>query len=466
MSKKEKNFVIDTNVLLFDPEAIFRLDDNNVIIPDVVLEELDHFKSEKSDRGSNSRKVSRYLDNLRNTGSMIDGVSLGEGKGILKIAFTKTSKNNDIKFNYELDKYDNRILYLCVSEKKVNNYILITKDVNLRVKASTVGVKAEDYKNDKIINKDTESYTGRTTVYFSNEVLDGFKKNENIPYKVLMSEGYLGNGDKFNEEIFPNEFFEMYPIGQSNPSAMLGRFDGKNIVPLKYANASMKGINPRNVGQYFMKEALMQPASVAPLVIIKGIAGTGKTLFALAAGLENYCNDKTNTYNRILICRPSVTMDEDIGYLPGSEKEKISPYMRAIKDNVFTIYNGDKTMSMNAYQQAEGEVENLFDSDFIKTEALAYQRGRSLNRYWFIVDEMQNSSIRQAKGIVTRGGKNTKIILLGDPDQIDSPYLDSQANGLTYASEKMKGSKLCWQVTMNEDEGERSPLAEEAAKRM
>ena len=257
----------------------------------------------------------------------------------------------------------------------------------------------------------------------------------------------------------------MFPSEQSNPSALLGRFNGKKIVPLQYANASMKNIKPRNIGQYFMKEALLAPPSIAPLVIIKGIAGTGKTLFALAAGLESYANDK-NGYNRILICRPNITMDEELGFLPGGEKEKISPYMRAIKDNVFTIYNGTKSMNPTLYKQAEDEVERMFEDDFIKTEALAYQRGRSLNNYYFIVDEMQNSTIRQSKGIVTRGGKNTKIVLLGDPDQIDSPYLDSQTNGLTYASEKMKGSKLCWQVTMTEDEGERSPLAEEAAKRM
>ena len=464
MSKKVKNFVIDTNVLLFDPDAIFRLDDNNVIIPDVVLEELDHFKSEKSDRGSNSRKVSRYLDALRERGSMIEGVSLGENKGFLKIAFTST-KHEDNSFNYELDKYDNRILYLCVANKHREDYILITKDVNLRVKASTVNVKAEDYKNDKIITKNSEGYTGRVDIYFSSKTLNKFKKQGYLEKEDIYDFGYYPNGDNFNEEIFVNEFFAMFPVEQSNPSALLGRFDGQKLVPLQYTNASMKDIKPRNIGQYFMKEALLAPPSIAPLVIIKGIAGTGKTLFALAAGLESYANDK-NDYNRILICRPNVTMDEELGFLPGSEKEKISPYMRAIKDNVFTIYHGTESMNPTLYKQAEDEVERMFEDDFIKTEALAYQRGRSLNNYYFIVDEMQNSTIRQAKGIVTRGGKNTKIILLGDPDQIDSPYLDSQANGLTYASEKMKGSKLCWQVTMKENEGERSPLAEEAAKRM
>ena len=218
-----------------------------------------------------------------------------------------------------------------------------------------------------------------------------------------------------------------------------------------------------------MLECLLTPPSKAPLVIIKGIAGTAKTLFALAAGLDQYASSqKGNTYNKILICRPSVTMDEEIGFLPGNENEKIAPYMRAIKDNVFTIFNmNNKNLSNpSEYKRAENEVEQVFEDDYIKTEALAYQRGRSLNNYYFILDEMQNSTIRQAKACVTRVGRGTKVILLGDPDQIDSPYLDSQTNGLTYASEKMKDSPLCWQVTMKPEECERSPLAEEAAKRM
>ena len=461
--KKIKTFVLDTNVLLSDPEAIFRLDDNDVVIPDVILEEIDRFKSEQTERGQNSRRTSRILDKIRSQGNIVEGLSLGNNKGKLFIAFTSSS--NNVPFEYDLTIYDNRILYLCKKLKQMGkNVTLITKDINLRVKASTVSIHAEDYKNDKIIYKETErSYTGRTIAFADKKLLSNLYPKGFIP----MDELFAATGEKFKEQVYVNEFFELYPIGETKPSCVCGRFDGKKIVPLAYRDVPMKNIVPRNIGQYFMKEALMQAASVAPLVILKGMAGTAKTFFALAAGLSKYAAKKNKSeYNRILICRPSVTMDEEIGHLPGTEKEKISPYMRAIKDNVFAINNGTGIMTAQGYKQAEDEVELLFEEDFIKTEALAFQRGRSLNYHWFILDEMQNSTIRQAKTIITRGGIGTKVIFLGDPDQIDSPYLDSQTNGITYASEKMKGSPLCWQVTLREDECERSALAMEAATRM
>lgn len=461
----QKNFILDTNVVLFDPEAIFKLDDNNVIIPDIVLEEVDHFKNEKTERGSNSRRFSRYLDELSGGQDLTQGVSLGEKRGILRIAFAPT---NYINSKYDLEKYDNRILYLCKKIKeetkaKIPN-ILITKDVNLRVKARTIGVDVQDYKNDKAFQDNETGYTGRRSVLAFNSDISDFRNNNWLDPEVLLD----SQGEKIFLPFVMNEFVEIYSADSDNKSATLGRFDGEKIVPLMYDKIPLKGtIKPRNIGQHFMQECLLAPPDVAPLVILKGIAGTAKTFFALAAGLHCYTSTKTDLFNRILICRPSVTMDEEVGFLPGGEKEKISPYMRAIKDNVFLIYNGDKIYSSpTEYQEKLLETERLFEEDFIKTEALAFQRGRSLNHYWFILDEMQNSTIRQAKSIVTRGGTGTKIILLGDPDQIDSPYLDSQTNGLSYASEKMKGSKLCWQVTMKDSECERSELAQEAATRM
>ena len=458
----QKTFVLDTNVLLFDPEALFKMEDNNIVILDIVLEEIDRFKSEQSERGQDSRKVSRYLDELNDKGSVINGVSLGEDKGKLFIHFSPT-KETMKSFEFDLDKYDNRFLAYCAKNK---DYILITKDVNLRVKASTLHLNAEDYQNDKIIRGDEKSYCGRTIALAQSFDLEDYNTNGYIELDKLFNV----SGEKFDEKVFCNEFFELYAADTNNKSCLLGRFDGEKIVKLKYETRTLhKTISPRNIGQRFMLECLLTPPSKAPLVIIKGIAGTAKTLFALAAGLDQYASSqKGNTYNKILICRPSVTMDEEIGFLPGNENEKIAPYMRAIKDNVFTIFNmNNKNLSNpSEYKRAENEVEQVFEDDYIKTEALAYQRGRSLNNYYFILDEMQNSTIRQAKACVTRVGRGTKVILLGDPDQIDSPYLDSQTNGLTYASEKMKDSPLCWQVTMKPEECERSPLAEEAAKRM
>ena len=456
-----KTFVLDTNVLLFDPEALFKMENNNIVVLDIVLEEIDRFKSEQSERGQNSRKVSRYLDKLKDKGSVINGVSLGEDKGKLFIHFSPT-KETMKTFEFDLDKYDNRFLAYCAKNR---HCILVSKDVNLRVKASTLKLHTEDYKNDKIISNDEKSYCGRTIALANSIDLSNYKSTGYIELEKLFDV----KGERFNEKVFYNEFFELYASDTNNKSCLLGRFDGEKIVKLKYESKTLhKTISPRNIGQRFMLECLLSPPSEAPLVIIKGIAGTAKTLFALAAGLDQYASKNGNIYNKILICRPSVTMDEEIGFLPGNENEKIAPYMRAIKDNVFTIFNmNNKNLSNpSEYKRAENEVEQIFEDDYIKTEALAYQRGRSLNNYYFILDEMQNSTIRQAKACVTRVGTNTKVILLGDPDQIDSPYLDSQTNGLTYASEKMKDSPLCWQVTMKAEECERSPLAEEAAKRM
>ena len=472
MSEKKKVFVIDTNVVLFDPHAIFEFEDNDIVIPDVLIEEIDHFKNEKNmERGRNSRAFSRMMDDLaeKTGGSFLNGISLGEGKGTISIHFTNEA-DADKKFEFDTKIFDNRVLWLCKdlqrksSSKKI---ILVTKDVNLRVKARTLGVVAEDYKSEKVVFEDNKPYLGRTVAYLSDEDAHRFKLEGFVDVGSLKTEDW----QDFSENLYLNEFIELHSASGGN-SVIPARFDGQAIVKMQYAvkGISLESITPRNIGQIFMTEALLQPPTVAPLVVIKGVAGTAKTLFALAAALNEYdTNDKTKKYSRILICRPSVTMDEDIGFLPGSEKEKISPYMRAIKDNVFTIlYNGkdDIINSPMEYSQAEDEVERMFEDDYIKTEALAFQRGRSLNNYFFILDEMQNSTKNQAKACVTRVGENTKVVMIGDTDQIDSPYLDSRTNGLAYTSEAMKGSKYCWQITMRNDECERSKLAEEAAKRM
>lgn len=477
-----KNFIIDTNVLIDDPDAIFKMGEHNVIIPDVVIEELDHFKTERSDRGNAVKRASHHLDNLGKQGNLKQGVPLGEGKGMLSLEFTAREKDLKSPFKYDLSIFDNRILWLGYEHQKSANpnnvFIIVTKDTNLRVKANTLNIPVEEYKNEDVLysTKQEKTYTGRTTVFLPGNILHQYKQMKSLDLAVVLKQGFNSVGDRFKEPVYVNEFFELYSCEQPTGSCLMGRYDGKSIVPLRYTDSKMHGISPRNVGQHFMKECLLAPPEEAPLVIIKGIAGTGKTLFTLAAGLENYSKSslgqyhskskKSKGYNKILICRPSTTMDENLGFLPGNESEKIEPYMRPIKDNLFTILHGDAVMEPYEMKQAEDEVNAMFTDDYIKTEALAFQRGRSLNHYWFILDEMQNATRNQAKTIATRGGVGTKIIMLGDPDQIDNPYLTSTSNGLVYASESMKGSKLCWQVTLTENEGERSPLAQEAANRM
>lgn len=451
-----KTFVIDTNVVLFDPEAIFKFEEHNIIIPNVVLEEVDHFKSEQSERGVNSRKFSRYMDTLCQKGNLKEGVSLGKKKGIIKILFTPAFEKLNL-FPFEEKTADNKILSLCLQ----TSTILVTKDINLRVKANSIGVIAEDYKNEKVIGTKETVYNGRTKALVLSKNIASFKEKGFLKENALLGE----DGNPFTDKLITNEFIEMYSADTNSNSAILGRFDGQKIVPLQYMHERPYGVIPKNIGQIFMMEALMQPANVAPLVIIKGIAGTAKTFFSVAAGLEKYKSNEEN-YDRILICRPSVTMDEDIGFLPGSEKSKIEPFMRAIKDNLFNLKKGENKLSIRDIEMLDKEIDEMFESNFIKSEALAFQRGRSLNNHWFILDEMQNATIKQVKSIITRGGLNTKIILLGDPEQIDSPYMDAYNNGLSYASEKMKGSPLCWQVTMKESECVRSPLAKEAATKL
>lgn len=482
----KKIFVLDTNVVLDDPDAIFKFEDNDIVIPDDVLEEVDRFKNEKNtERGANSRKFSRHLDKLREKGDLTrDGVSLGEGLGNLSIKFTPKRHLQDTQ-EYAIENsshVDNRIMYLCKNTQAFKPFygkdevpvILVTEDTNLRVKANTIQVQAQDYLNAKIVRRSDDFYSGRRRVLALPQVIESFNRlGEGIPKAdVLDIEGLT-----IKEPFYPNEFIEIYDATKINGggvgAASLGRFDHKEqkIVPLVYLKEFLKQgkrsslcLSPRNIGQKFALEALLAPPDVAPLVIMKGIAGTAKTFLSVGAGL--YCNTR-DKYNQVMICRPSVTMDEDIGFLPGAENEKIEPYMRAIKDNVYTLKFGSEIESNpEQIKRNWAEVEEMFLNGTIKAEALAYQRGRSLNHYYFILDEMQNATRSQAKTIVTRGGIGTKIVLLGDPDQIDSAYLDAYNNGLTYVSESMKGSPLCWQITMKASEGTRSQLSKDAVARM
>jgi PhoH-like ATPase len=226
------------------------------------------------------------------------------------------------------------------------------------------------------------------------------------------------------------------------------------------------GISPRNVGQKFMLECLSVEAKLAPLVIVKGPAGTAKTLFSLAVGLQKILEEQSSEYRRILVCRPNVTMDEDIGFLPGSEQEKIAPFMRPIYDNLEILIDSDEDSRYSNELELNDKIEELFERRIITTEAVAYLRGRSIVKSWVIIDEAQNLTPKQVKSIITRAGEGSKIILIGDPEQIDQAFLDSRSNGLCYASEKMKGSPLCYQVTLDYDECERSDLAYEASKRL
>ena len=455
-----KKYVIDTNVLLQAPYAMESFEDNSVVIPMVVLEELDHFKKAEGEIGANARRVIRYLEQLRQKGDLIKGVSLENGG---KLRVEKNFVNVTLPEDLSAELADNRILKVCIglSEDSEEQVILVTKDLLLRIKAQILGICAEDFTTDQVLEHENQ-YSGRCEVYVPEELFKGFKKKGVPADQVYMLDG---QGESYVPELEENQFV-ILRADQSAKKTQLGRVEKGVIRKLEYRKSAPYGISPRNAGQYFLQEALMQPAEKAPLVIVKGMAGTSKTFYSLAVGLEKLLNHPTGEYRRILICRPNAQFDDDIGFLPGDEQEKISPLMRPVIDNLEQLIDSSEEERYSNEEELKGKLEEIFGRGIIQAEALNYIRGRSIVKTYLIIDEAQNTTPDQIKGIITRAGNDTKLILLGDPNQIDRPFLDERTNGLSYASEHMKGSPLCWQITMTTDECERSALAMEAVRRL
>ena len=459
-----KHYVLDTNVLLHSHLALYAFSEHTVVIPAVVVEELDRFKKEASDRGANSRQVSRVIDALCQQGNLLTGVRLNDQGGCL--IMEANHRETEMPSYLDPDKADNRILQICKGlMESGQNAILVTRDTNLRVKASILQIPAEDFRNDKVASID-QQYTGRLTVYTGSDRIDQFHADDGHWLDPRWLSVYdEASGVLTAPRLEINQFL-LIRSSDNEKHTTLGRFDGEKIVHLRYRNRNPFGVTPRNAGQIFMQECLMLPASEAPLVIVKGPAGTAKTFYSLAVGLYKHMDVRPREYHHLLICRPNAMLDDGLGFLPGTEAEKLEPYMRSVKDNLFTLMSGSELTEDKDIIQTEETVNMLFEKRIVQAEALAYQRGRSLQKYWVIFDEMQNSTPHQAKSVLTRSGEGTKIILLGDPAQIDNPLLDSQSNGLSYASEKMIGSPLCFQLSMFPEECERSPLAAEAANRL
>lgn len=452
-----KTYVIDTNVLIQAPYALQCFEENHLILPLVVLEELDGLKKADGERGANARRAIRCLEKLRLQGDLLAGVSLPTG-GTLRIEANCV----DIVLPDTLpdDKADNRILKVCKSLED-QEPVLVTKDLVLRLKAQVLGIEAQDFSTEQVIPEE-DQYTGRIQCYVPEDKFKDFKKKGISTKDVYLSDA---EGNTSHPDLAENQFV-ILKADQSLRKTHLGRVKGKKVVPLDYKKSQPYGIKPRNSGQYFLQEALMKPADEAPLVIVKGQAGTAKTFYALAVGLEKILNHPTGEYRRILICRPNAQFDSDIGFLPGDEQEKISPLMRPIIDNLEQLLDANEEERYENELELKDKVDEIFDRHIIQTEALNFIRGRSFIKTYLIIDEAQNMTPNQAKSIITRAGKGTKIILLGDPNQIDKPFLDERTNGLSYASEKMKGSPLCFQITMTADECERSELALDAIQRL
>lgn len=428
-----KNYLLDTNVLLHDPDSIHNFKDNNVLLPIEVLEEIDRFKRESSELGRNARTVSRTLDRLRAQGHLGAGVKLPNG-GTLRIVF---KEENGAGRNHE-NNVDNRILALALAIQKSAPdipAILVTKDINLRLRADAFGLPAEDYETDHINIQDL--YTGVFEWVVSPEKMNAFRLNGELE---------LGDGKRF-----PNEYCTLSE--ENNPRrAALTRMDaaGKKLLPIIDCREGVWGIKPRNREQHFAFDALLDER--VKLVTLMGKAGTGKTLLAMAAGLKKTVLDRE--FRRLVVARPTVSVGRELGFLPGTLEEKLSPWMQPIHDALEML--SDLNMGHEHRRAAE-----LLRSGVIVVEALSYIRGRSIANQFMIIDEAQNLTPLEVKTIITRVGHGTKIVFTGDPYQIDNPYVDSSSNGFNYVVSKFRGEALSAHVELQK--GERSELAELAA---
>ena len=456
----KKTYVVDTNVLVQSPYGLYVFEENEVVIP-LVVEELDGLKKAEGEKGANARQAIRLLDSLRQRGNLLEGVPIQNG-GTVRVETNCV----DVTLPRDLpeNESDNRILMVCKGLKEADpcrDVILVTKDIVLRIKAQLLSIRAEDFEAEQVSRQEA-NYTGRGHAYLPQNAVGDFK-NGGVPLSLLYHTD--DNGNPLPLSFTENEFFLLTP-DESAGVTLLGRVEGQQMVPLRYRKQRPYGVTPRNVGQYFLQEALMESAEKAPLVIVKGMAGTAKTFYSIAVGLEKVFNNPTGEYRRIIVSRPNAQFDDDIGFLPGTEQEKIPPLMRPVVDALEQLLDSDEAGRYEDESLLTDKVQEIFDRDIIETEALNFIRGRSIVKTYLIIDEAQNITPSQAKGIITRAGKGTKIILLGDPQQIDRPFLDERTNGLSYAAKCMRGSPLCWQITMGRDECERSSLAMDAIQRL
>ncbi len=434
-----KNFILDTNVLLHDPRSIFTFDDNNVVIPIYVIEEIDQFKRDLSELGRNARQVARYLDGFRKEGSLAEGVQLPKG-GALRVCFT----NRDLPRSMaDGQLMDNRILAVAIDlmEKEQDTpAVFVTKDANLRIRADALGLQAEDYDTERV--EITDLYTGHIELFVPSTLVDQMYKPG---AEVEPPTGV---------ELFPNQLVLLKDEANPSHTAMGRVHAGKGkLVPLsRTAREGVWGVRPRNLEQSYTLDLLLNDE--IKLVTIVGKAGTGKTLMAIAAGLQKTTEE--NLYQKLLVSRPIFPLGRDIGYLPGDVEQKLNPWMQPIFDNVEFLMNLSR-----ADKKAGRGYHELIDLGILEIEPLTYIRGRSIPNQFIIVDEAQNLTPHEVKTIITRVGDGTKIILTGDPFQIDNPYVDSTNNGLIHVVNRFKNEKIAAHITMTK--GERSALAELAA---
>ena len=459
MSKKV--VVLDTNVLLHDPEAPSSFGSDRIVLPIQVVEEIDRFKRDPSEKGRNSRRVARLLDGLRQRGNLADGVPLiPGGEGTLEVAFCRSETLAQLPPELQGGGGDNNILAVALEQMRSKGLadppevVLITKDTNLRIKADAVGLDAEDYSSDKVAIADL--YPGARKVEVPASLIDELHHNGNLSVQALPPDAVAS--------LQPNEGVTLVDAERPDHT-FLGRQRGDSgeLEPLTWLKRARLGrVKPRNREQSFALDLLLDPS--VQLVTLVGKAGTGKTLLAIAAGLHQVADE--HRYARLLVTRPPISLGKEIGFLPGSLDEKLAPWMQPIVDNL-DFLTGD---SMGDQQKDDrrrhgggpkSSWADLRGMGLLEVEAINYIRGRSIPHQFMVVDEAQNLTPHEVKTIVTRVGEGTKIVFTGDPYQIDNPYVDAESNGLTWLAERLKGQALVGHMTLTR--GERSPLAELAA---
>lgn len=436
-----KNYILDTSVLLYDAQAMFKFGENNVFIPITVIEDIDHFKKEVSEVGRCARLAARYLDELRQVSNLSLGVKLPQGGGTL---FVKTGQATVYKRMpedlREMNRKDSHTLAVALEIKESSPAIptiYVTKDVSRRIKADALGIAAEDYESDKVDIE--ELYRGFKYLTVSSDAVTAFK--EKGIYSV-------------EEKLHPHQYVILTDENDSGRTA-LGRFDAEKNSIKRLISETREGawrLKPRNTEQLFCMDALLDDS--IQLVTLVGKAGTGKTLLAVAASLFKTVDE--NVYSHILVSRPTLPMGKDIGFLPGTVEEKLTPWMYPIVDNVEFLMRKDR----NSGRHTRGFRE-LMEMGILSIEPLTYIRGRSIHNQFLIIDEAQNLTPHEIKTIITRVGDGTKIVVTGDPYQIDNPYIDSSSNGLSYLVEKFRSQEVSAHITLTK--GERSRLSELAA---
>ena len=432
----KKIYILDTNVFLTNARSIFEFKNNDIVVPLKVLDEIDKHKKRQDGVGLNARAIIRTLDNLRLRGNLHKGIRIAKGKGILSV---RGYDIKDMPASCDYKSADNEIITTAITERKNNpnrKVIVVTRDINMRVKCDSLGILTEDYVTNKVVTDHNKLFTGFAKHLVDDQIIDYVYEGQEVIF------------DKEEGNFKPNQFLMLVSNANDKKTALV-RFKNYNLPVTKVSEykKGVWGLKPRNKEQMFALDVLLDPN--IPIVTLVGKAGCGKTLLAIAAGLDQVLDQEI--YKKLVVSRPVQPLGKDIGYLPGTMEEKMRPWLMPIQDNIDHLLNGKKeSMSM------------FFDNGTIQIEALTYIRGRSISNAFIIIDEAQNLTIHELKTIITRVGENTKIILTGDIEQIDSVYLDSTSNGLSYAVEKFKSYDLSGHITLIK--GERSKVATLASK--